>query len=337
MSKKKSKFTKILKIIGTIIWMCASVVSLIIIVILISFVILLFYLLPIIVEKPDSTIYDTSCITSDDCILKSYGCGSLSHKCINKEQVEEGKSTISRKSMIPSVNAMFCVSNNVVACKCVQNKCMNINYKKPEVPSDCAKIEESNYRDICYKNSGENLNNSKICFEINSTETKNECFKSLAISQKNHSICYGIENVVEFDECISLVAQVTGNLDLCYMTSSLESCSEIFYREHCGLLGQDIIIDKVDFDTYQLLKIVNYNGQIHKCKEVEIEGVCSPTSCRPIIRGTTDSNGRILVNRTNLKLNIKYKVDDTDAWMSHKSFVLDQYTEKEILVEIFVG
>lgn len=323
MKKKRKRLNFILKILG------------IILIIFILFIVILFFnqYWP----ESDRTNYDKSCITDEDCIIKDIGGMCPWKVCINKEEVVEGKASTSKVGMIKPVTATSCRFPTVVACKCYENRCKDIDYEKPESSSDCIKIENIEFRDVCYKNSAEKLNNSDICKKINQSGKKKECFISLAIIKRDYKICYNIENSEDKNGCISLVAQVTRDLELCNQTTNKQQCLHIYYLENCEQLNNDINLSNVNYSEYFVLKVTDYSNHPYKCKSVEVIGECPPTSCGQAIRYNTDSTGRGLIKKSDILLGKIYKVDDNNAWMSHSRFNLENYDLKEISIKISVS
>lgn len=287
--------------------------------------------------------YGKTCEVDSDC---SFSCGEGSHN--NKY--------FSLKSPFVMVDCF-----GQIASFCNNNQCESFDPKDVKNMEDCKRI--SNSRNECYKNSAEAQNNFTICNEINDSSIKNSCFTSIASKQNNSNICYNIYDNSTKEECISLVAQNTKSIQLCYSikkqdikdscisyiaqitrdiglcdkTSSLEKCHEIFYLENCDLLGKDIDSNNIDYNNYFIIQIVkgDEKSSPYKCRTLYLWEYypCSNLGCsiNNIAELDTDSNGRVLVNKSIIKLNTEYIV----AWQNSPNanilnFNLADYSTKEI-------
>lgn len=171
LNNMNKKVLKILQIMGAIF---------ILIAIIVAFKMITFFYSGIVspFASEDINYYDKSCTVDEDCILLE-GFGSpLVHcgmECVNKELVEEGKASTSNLGIIKMVEATSCIQSTAYACKCKEHVCMKIDYKDPESAEDCEYITEAYYKNSCYKNAAEKLNDSEICEKINNSDLIFEC------------------------------------------------------------------------------------------------------------------------------------------------------------------
>jgi hypothetical protein len=282
--------------------------------------------------------YDLSCVTNEDCTLKKSSGICPSYACVNKKYSEDFNSSLSNNNMVPLVYATSCRMPSIVACKCQERQCINIDFENPEFEEDCNLINDGIQKDICYLNIAKKSNTLNSCKAINQQDIKKDCFTALAKMKQNYTICSNIDVREDANECVALVAQLSRNITLCELTSDEISCHEIFYEENCDLLNQEIDAGRVNYTTQFILRVFDYSGNPYRCKKIMVlQEKCFPTVCTSGWHATykTDSNGMLLLNKTDILLNEKYHVDDTDPWMSYSRFQLQNYTN-EVNISISV-
>ena len=270
---------------------------------------------------------ERKCNLDSDCAVVSRGGACSFHQtCVNKEILNE----IDISNNLVSALSIDCSRWNVVACKCQDNICENIDYLIPEALSDCDYVSDSVQKDECYKVYAINNIYLESCFQINNTDKKSECIFEIGVIKNDTEICYGLIDNLSRDKCLSTIAQNLRDITICQYTSSLEKCQEIFYEEHCDLLGEDIDSENLDYDKYFILKTP------YKCRDdIEISEKY-PVDGGYIFKdkGTikVDSNGISLIKKSEILLNRSYFVADKYPPVSHQGFRIDSYEVKEVEV-----
>ncbi len=191
-------------------WLRLLTISILIIIFIVFLILLKGYIGITPICTQDKTNYDKSCLVSEDCKLKYTGCCSTA--CINKEEVEEGKS--STYSLIPNVNALSCRAPTV-ACGCQNYQCVEIDYEDPPSAIDCSYISSDGERIKCYSNAASKFDDFNTCFNITNSESKNACLHKEALRKTEESICSFINDGQSYDNCLLEVAKLTLKYDTC--------------------------------------------------------------------------------------------------------------------------
>lgn len=161
-------------------------------------------------QEYDNSNYDRSCQVDDDCILKGSGGPCSASTCVNKLLVRLGVTSMHNPSKSNLVYALSCLQNYVVACKCEENLCTNIEYNNPQEKNDCTYVEDKNQKKLCYLEYAKKTNDDSVCDSIGKLEDKINCKYGLALEMNNVTFCRGTG--LRKDFCIFSVAHNNNGL-----------------------------------------------------------------------------------------------------------------------------